>query len=154
MKNFSQHLAEASKETKLISAFPGTGKSHFFREAKDGDKVVLDSDSSEFDKSEFPENYIKHIKDNMGFADIIFISSHEDVRNALVENKLAFTLVYPDKSLKDSYIERYKERGSPKAFIELIEKNWDDWIDQLEAQTNCEKIKLNSGQYISDVIDQ
>jgi hypothetical protein len=41
--------------TILISAFPGTGKSFLFNNTK---LKILDSDSSKFDKSKFPENYI------------------------------------------------------------------------------------------------
>lgn len=138
-----------SKKTSLISAFPGTGKSHFF---KNSDLKVLDSDSSKFDKSNFPTNYISHIKENLGKADIILISSHLDVRNALVENGLNFTLVYPDKNLKEEYLERYKNRGSDEKFIKLLNDNWNNWISELEEQTGCNHIILKSGQYISDVL--
>lgn len=138
------------KNTQLISAFPGTGKSHFFRNNKD--KVVLDSDSSTFDKSNFPNNYIQHIKDNMGKADIILISSHKEVREALVQNNLRFLLVYPEVDLKDDYVERYKERGSPEAFINLLEKMWDTWINEMDNQTGCDKIKLKKGEYLSDLL--
>lgn len=134
--------------TTLVSAFPGTGKSYFFRESR---KSVLDSDSSTFDKVGFPENYIFHIKENIGKADIIFISSHKEVREALVENNLDFTLVYPSKDQKDTYIERYKKRGSPQGFIDLLTKNWDAWITELEQQRNCTHIVLKEDEFMSDV---
>lgn len=137
------------KETLLLSAFPGTGKSYFY---KNSDKKVLDSDSSTFDKSDFPQNYINHIKSNIGKADVICISSHEEVRDALVENDLKFTLVYPDISLKEEYIERYKERGSPDSFVKLLDANWENWIGQLEKQKDCNHIILTSGEFISDII--
>jgi hypothetical protein len=135
-------------KTKIVSAFPGTGKSYFFREV--ADKVglrVLDSDSSGFSwitsvgttgesvkirNPEFPANYIKHIKENMGEVDIIFVSSHKEVREALVAEGLEFFLVYPWKEYKDEYIKRYTERGNPKEFIATVGKNWDMWIDELE----------------------
>ena len=66
----------------LVSAFPGMGKSYAFNELKDKIKV-LDSDSSKFDKSDFPSNYIEHIKNNIKDNDIIFISSHKEMKNAL-----------------------------------------------------------------------
>lgn len=80
LKKFNEHF---EKQTLVISAFPGCGKSHFFRENKD--KEVLDSDSSKFDKTHFPQNYIEHIKSNLGKVDIIMVSSHKEVRD---ENKL------------------------------------------------------------------
>ncbi len=136
------------RNTLLIAAFPGTGKSHLFRNP--GDKIVLDSDSSTFDKSDFPANYIRHIKENMGKADIICISSHKEVREALVDAGLHFLLVYPNISLKDEYVERYVERGSPQGFVDLISKNWDTWVSECGEQPNCDKMVLEHGEYISN----
>ena len=138
-----------SKRTKLISAFPGTGKSYFFDNSF---LKVLDIDSSNFDKSEFPENYIKHIKDNIGKVDVILISSHKDVRDTLLENNIKFTLVYPEKSLKDEYIKRYKQRGDDEKFITLLENNWDNWLEELNKQRGCEHIVLSKNEHISDKI--
>lgn len=135
----------------LISAFPGSGKSHFYRTYKD-DIAVLDSDSSTFDKSEFPQNYIKHIQENKDEADIIFISSHKEVRDALQEADLDFTVVYPNMELKDEYIERYKERGNEEAFVELLDKNWESWITEIEEDESLDKIRLEEGEFMSDVL--
>lgn len=146
LNSFSDFL---KNKTKLVSAFPGTGKSHFY---KNSDLKVLDSDSSTFDKSDFPQNYIDHIKSNIGKADIILISSHKDVRDALVENNMKFTLVYPQKSLKEEYLKRYKERGNDEKFIKLLESNWDSWIDELSNQKGCEHLVLKTNEYISNVI--
>lgn len=85
-------------ETKIISAFPGTGKSWLF---KNYPGLFLDSDSSDFSwtspgvrNPDFPSNYITHIKQNIGKYKKIFVSSHDVVRKALVENGIPFTLVY------------------------------------------------------------
>ena len=133
----------------LISGFPGIGKSYFFNNS---DLEVSDSDSSKFPKEDFPANYMKHIKLIRQEKNIILISSHDLVRKALVENKLDFVLVYPDRSLKQEYIERFEKRGSEGAFIDFIDVYWHDFIDQMEQQTGCEKIVLKSGQYLSDVL--
>ena len=135
--------------TNLYSAFPATGKTHIFKSTT---ALAIDSDSSQFDKSKFPENYIEHIKENIGKIPIIFISSHKEVRDALVENNLDFTLVYPDKSLKQEYIDRFRERGDDEGFIELVSNNWDDWMEELENQKECEHIVLKAGEFLSDRI--
>ena len=62
--------------TKIISAFPGTGKSYYHNKNKE---TTLDSDSSNFSwikdengnntterNPKFPQNYIYHIKENIG----------------------------------------------------------------------------------------
>lgn len=135
----------------LISAFPGTGKTYFFNNTN---KIVLDSDSSKFDKKEFPQNYINHIKNNIDKADVILISSHKVVREALEANGLFFTLVYPEKKLKADYVLRYINRGSPDGFISLVKNNWDMWIDELKSQKNCDHVVLKLNQYISDIIKE
>ena len=148
LKKYNEY--NSHKDTLIVSAFQGCGKSHYFRENRD--KIVLDSDSSKFDKSDFPANYIQHIKENRGKVDVIMVSSHKEVRDALVENGIAFTLVYPDISIKDEYIQRYIDRGSPESFINLLTKNWELWIDELDNQIGCHKIKLKEGEYLSDVL--
>ena len=80
------------------------------------------------------------------------VSSHKEVRDALVQNGIKFTLVYPDISIKDEYIQRYIDRGSPEPFINLLTKNWELWIGELNTQIGCNKIKLKEGQYLSDVL--
>lgn len=146
LKRFNEH----SKTTLVVSAFPGCGKSHLFRNK--GESKILDSDSSTFDKSNFPQNYIEHIKSNLGNVDLILVSSHKEVREALVDNGIEFTLVYPDNNIKEEYIKRYIDRGNNDKFVELLTNNWNNWIDELDNQTGCEKIKLNTGEFLSDVI--
>jgi hypothetical protein len=147
LKKFNEHNL---KSTIVISAFPGCGKSHLFRNK--GDKHILDSDSSKFDKSQFPQNYIDHIKSNIGQADMILVSSHKEVRDAMVDNGIEFTLVYPNREIKDEYIQRYIDRGNNESFVNLLQNNWDNWMNELDDQSGCEKIKLSSGQYLSDVV--
>lgn len=146
------------KDTKIISAFPGVGKSTF---AKDNSQfIVLDSDSTAFSKladgsqnPEFPNNYISHIKSNLGIADYILVSTHKEVRNLLVENELSFTLICPFKNLKMEYLSRYKQRGSPLGFIDLMNNKWDEFLDDCYEQLNCDlKIDMTGG-YLSDIID-
>lgn len=138
-------------KTIIISGFPGIGKTHF---KENSDLCVLDSDSSKFNKSEFPENYITHIKENIGKVDIILVSSHETVRNALVDNDIDFTLVFPVSGSKDIYLDRYMQRGSPPAFIDLISKNWDSWIEDLKNQRNCDRYQLKRNRFLSDIIHE
>lgn len=136
--------------TLLCAGFPAVGKSYFYKCSK---LKVLDSDSSKFNKNFFPQNYINYIKSYLGKVDIILISTHTVVRDALVKEGLEFTLVYPNISLMNEFIERYKQRGDNNDFIQLVTNNWDNWITQLQNQSGCKKIELSKGQYLSDVIN-
>ena len=147
VKKFNE---QSAVDTLVVSAFPGCGKSHLFRNK--GDKKILDSDSSTFDKSQFPENYINHIKSNIGDVDMILVSSRKEVRDALQNQGINFTLVYPRKDIKDEYIQRYIDRGNDGKFVELLKSNWDNWMNELENQSACNKVELNKGEYLSDII--
>ena len=144
-------------KTKVYSAFPGVGKTTYFN-TTDGN--VLDSDSSKFDKRAFPDNYLDHIEANAKDPKIdkIFVSSHKDVRDGLLKRGIPFVLVYPDRSLKDEYIQRYKDRGNNEGFVNLLDSQWDNWMDEMDnlsapkGQT-LYKVKLGSGQFLADVID-
>lgn len=143
----------------LISAFPGTGKSSIFKN-KDrlgfvgsDELMVYDSDSSTFDKSKFPQNYISHISNVMNATPdtIMMVSSHDIVRAALKTAGIQYTLVYPSRELKDEYIKRYIHRGSPPEFIKMMDKNWDTFIDSCENDT-AESVKLLGGEFLLDYI--
>ena len=131
-------------KTKIISAFPGVGKTYYHERNKE---ISIDSDSSHFSwvkdgkgnntkerNPEFPNNYISHIKENIGNYKYIFVSSHEGVRNALKENGIGYYMIYPAKSKKQEFIERYIQRGSPEGFVNLIKENWNSWIEKIEEE--------------------
>lgn len=149
------------KNTKIISAFPACGKTYVFENFND--KVILDSDSSKFScvmvanqkvrNPDFPQNYIRYIKENIGKADYILVSTHENVRRALEEAGIDFYLIYPDRSLKEEWIGRCFLRGSGEKFCQLIADNWDNWIDGLEEDSKKHKfMKLLNNEYLSHVI--
>jgi hypothetical protein len=141
----------------IIAGFPGIGKSWFFTN-HDSKLSVKDSDSSNFSwikpgvrHPNFPNNYIDYIKRIRDQFDIILVSTHEVVRKALDDNNIEYILIYPDRSLKQEYIDRYTERGSPQAFIELLDKQWDTWIDQMEEADKIKRV-LAKDEYLADVI--
>ena len=134
----------------IISGFPGIGKSSMF--AKYGAEKVSDSDSSNFPKEQFPTNYLNHIKRMTQDREFVLVSSHAEVRAGLVECGMEFTLVYPDQSLKDEYVQRYISRGSPEAFVQLMSDNWDKFLEECRGQTGCNHIVLQAGQYLTDVV--
>mgnify|MGYP004542774029 CR=1 FL=1 len=160
-----------TKNTKVISAYPACGKSYFKENVQDffeseEDITVLDSDSSQFswiyengektDKRnpDFPKNYIKHIKDNIGKVDIIFVSSHSIVRRELAKNNIKFTLVVPKKNCLNEWMIRYINRGDSNEFIDNQIDNWDKWLNEItqEKDTYSKLIQLEQRQYIADII--
>lgn len=154
----------------VISAFPGVGKSYIAQSSGGG---ILDSDSSQFswlrDKNgnkildgkgkpvrdpHFLDNYMQHIKDNIDDADIIFVSSHDNVRKALNDNNIKHCIVFPDDSMRDEMLKRYKKRGNDTSFIEMMKTNWDNFINGMKQDPCPNKVVLKSGQYLSDVMPE
>lgn len=158
----------------VISAFPGCGKSTICKEAEqyglvhvpvslegvisnrstDGKTPIFDSDSSLFAKEHFPGNYIEHIKEVLkNHPDVvIMVSSHDNVREAMREAGIEYTLVAPQRELKGEYLERYQGRGSPEAFITMMENKWNDFIDSIENDPSTSKLVLSEGEYLVDKI--
>ena len=150
--------------TKIVSAFPGTGKTFYHQ---NNSKTSLDSDSIDYSwlcnddgtrtnvrNPAFPQNYIDHIKENIGKYEHIFVSSHKEVREALLNNCLFFYLVYPSKSEKSFYMKKYEDRGSNPAFIKLIGDNWDARLNEVDESASNEesiyKYELDYRETISD----
>ncbi len=157
-------------KTLIISAFPACGKSYYHEK---GDKydhfTTMDSDSSKFSwvldsegkstdvrNPEFPENYMKHIKDNIGKVSFIFVSSHEEVRSALEQSGLSYVTVMPNPHLKDEWLSRCINRGNPKAFIELLDNKWEDWtsFESQKQWSPSQRIFLSKGEYLSTYLFQ
>lgn len=135
----------------VVCGFPGVGKSTLFAEAQAQGIKLLDSDSSKFDKSQFPQNYIEHITQALADGYTVLCSTHSAVRQALHEAGIPFAIVAPlAHSQKDEYIQRYVNRGSPEAFVQLMEAKWDEfYLDVWNDQNAFTKYALPSGTYLS-----
>jgi len=141
----------------IISAFPCTGKTRFWQGHGRAD-MLFDSDSSSFSwlepgkrNPDFPKNYIDHIKKWSKTGAIVLVSSHEEVRKGLLEEGLEFLLVYPKIDLKGEYLTRARQRGSPQAFIDLLDSKWCEFIKSCSDQRGCSHYVLSEGEYLSNI---
>src|SRR5699024_241325 len=151
--------------TKIIAAFPGTGKSYIknnitFLKTSDSDSTSfswLIKDGEKVRNPKFPTNYISYIKDlyYKNVMDYIFVSTHKEVIQELIDNNLEFVVAYPKRSDKELYLKRYKERGSDSKFIELLDNMFDSFIDDIENRVPEEnRIELNHNEYLAKVLDK
>lgn len=129
------------RKTLVISAFPACGKTYAAKYLSERGVDVLDSDSSQFSwttdengnkvrNPRFAEEYIAHIKKNIGKVDLIFVSSHEEVRLALQENHIDYIFVCPDIKLKEQWIGRCFLRGNTTEFCRNLAEHWEEWINK------------------------
>ena len=137
-------------KTAIISAFPCCGKTYAFEHNQDKYKII-DSDSSKFHRNGelyLPE-YISYIRSNVGNADIIFVSSHYNVREALSGLSIDYATVYPKRDMLYEWIGRMYLRGNDDKFIMNIVSQWDDWVGNIRKEPHGKGIKyLSSNEFI------
>lgn len=149
------------KDTLVISAYPCCGKSYMYKNYQYR-WSILDSDSSDFrwlskeekiENPDFPNNYIKHIQDNIGKVDIICVSSHLKVRELMTKAGIEFCTVYPERGLLDEWIGRMYRRGSDKSFIDFQIEHWDQFMKDICTEPyGFWLTRLYSNDYISNHI--
>ena len=161
-------------DTKIYSIFPACGKTWLCEHQEDYDLKILDSDSSQFSwlytnidengnairgvrrvrNPDFPANYIKHIKENIGKYDCIFVSSHASVREALDKEGIDFTIIYPASSCKAEWIGRCfirEQKGESGCGAKVMYDNFDEWIAEcFETGIDHNEITMQSREYLSD----
>lgn len=130
----------------IISAFPSIGKSTFYKENRIS---YSDSDSSKFNKKNFPKNYVEHIKSLIGKKQLILVSSHIEVRDALVKEGIKFIYVIPSLDRKEEFLNNYRERGNTKEFIDNVNTNWERWL-QISVYNNDYPVYVCTRGYLKD----
>lgn len=144
-------------KTLIVSAYPGCGKSYMYNHCNGEPYIMLDSDSSKFswiyengqktDKRNpnFVKDYVKHIAKNFGRVDVIFISTHKEIREELIRIGLNFAVVIPELGMKDEWMKRLISRGTnDEAFYRFQEENYEKFIQEIQdqaRQTNLDSLK-------------
>ena len=134
--NFSNKL--------IIAGFPGTGKS---TAAKKMPELFVDMESSDYHwiykgdtkytNPEWPKNYIEAILEraNRPYNTdekhlYICISTHKEVLDELAARGIYYMAIVP--KTKDLYIQRYRDRGSSQEFIDLLDKKFESFVEDIE----------------------
>ena len=150
----------------FICAFTATGKSSVAKKYSN----IVDMESTKYKylgvfeekeelkstprelNPEWPENYFKALLEEKDKYDYILVSD-EVCNKFLVDNNFEYWLVYPNRSLKQEYLLRCKNRGNNDEFIYWYSKLWDKWIDDCEHDLVASKhIVLETNQYLEDIL--
>ena len=98
---------------------------------------------------DFPKNYIEHIKENIGKVDIIFVSTHLQVRQAMEAAGIYFYTVYPKKEMLNEWVGRMYRRGSDANFIKFQIDHWDEFMDNISNEPfGLGLCRLGNNEYI------
>ena len=154
------------RKTFIISAFPACGKTYAAKYLSERGVNVLDSDSSKFSwitdengnkvrNPRFIEEYIAHIKENIGKVDLILVSSHETVRLALQENHIGYIFVCPDVNLKEQWIGSCFLRGNTPEFCRNLADHWEEWINKKVGSSEKREVLTNDwgDVYLLELLD-
>jgi hypothetical protein len=134
-----EELNELKKEYESVPRLLST--EHYINKYKDELIKVRNSD--------FPNNYIEHIKENLGKVDIIFVSSHLQVREAMEEAGIKYCTVYPKKEMLNEWVGRMYRRGNNANFIKFQIDNWDKFVNSVDSEPHgCKVYKLGNNEYI------
>lgn len=137
---------------KIISGFSNIGKSSV---SKYKNYKIIDFDTTYFNKKDDWVNiYIECVLALKDKYDFVLITTHGDILHEMNKRGISYTLVYPKREHMEEYRKRAIDRGSDKEFVEGFFSRWDSHIDDCEKNNIRDKIILNSGEYLSDIIDK
>ena len=146
----------------IISAFPGVGKSHFVKNNDNTLLKVVDHESSEYSwiyvdgqklrNPVFPTNYVDVAESLSKEGKIVFVSSHDQVRQELASRGIRYTVVVPAIEDKEIYVNRYIQRGTPLELINLIATNWESFINSCMNDTTANIVVVRGDTYLSNVL--
>lgn len=165
------------KPTKLgqvLSVFAGCGKTYCAKKYPD---KVIDLESSDYKwiyaidvstipkegrkgmpaklrkvNPDWPNNYIQAIKEARKKYDVVLVAQYEEVRKAMAQAGIQYALVFPLNSCKMEFVERYKRRGNPESFVQMLMTNFDKWVFDLYESNDGNKWVLAPGQYLEDML--
>ncbi len=102
------------------------------------------------------EYAINLLKQTIKEGKIALLSYHGELLDYILKNNLDYCLVYADISLREEYKQRMKDRGNIDKFVSDMtnEKTWNEFYERDENDPKPKyKIKLQKGQYLSDIKD-
>lgn len=170
------------KESIIVFGFPGVGKSYAFEhqeelglELQDSDsshfhwmyeddefkKPVLDEDGKKVVHPAWPANYAQYIeltgREQEVNPDFIFVSTHEEVMEAILALGFISFCIYPDINMKDKFMQLYKDRGNDERFLKLMNEKWEEFVKGTEKRSmnseKCIRFPIREGGKIQNVYD-
>lgn len=150
----------------VIAGFSGIGKTELAKKYKNvidldaapyvyDDSDILDIPFEERkgmkrkDNSEWPNNYIKAIKEAIIDYDFVLVWDREDIIYKYLEEGINFTLCYPNVDDLILYSERFKDRGNTDEYIDWKTNQYYEKISFYES-ISVDKIVLKNNETLED----
>ena len=156
----------------IIAAYAGTGKTMLARLYPDrfvdfvcmpykyilepiqdnADDEACKANPNNVMREDWPFNYVSAIKDALAEGKTLLIPTDLNVLLLLRQEKIPYTLCYPQKNAKEIYRKRFIDRGNTEEFIDIFIGGWEHRIAALEQDTYGKHIVLKNDQFLSDAI--
>jgi len=137
----------------IICGYAGIGKST----AAKNMPGVVDLESTPFKKNwEMYVDVAQHMNKN-GYH--VLLSCHKELRDELIKRKQPFFVAVPSIQHKESYRQRYIDRGNDEAFINLQIDNWEKWLKEIyESREDLNILVLQdkedgTPEYLTDALN-
>ena len=158
----------------IVAAHAGTGKTRFANTIFDAVDFVcmpykyylpdgvlsceeaesIKADMSLNTREEWPDNYIKAVINQYNEKRYVIIPPIMSVLKALRDEEIPYVLCYPERSAKDEYERRYRERGNTEDFLDIFIGNWERFIDYMESDPGQHHIVMERGEYLTDLFSE
>lgn len=86
--------------------------------------------------------------------EIVCLKSADKVMDLLTELGEEFYVVYPNRHAKRDFMERAIENNYSRDWIRAFFARWESYIEEIEEDDNTNKIVLQDGEYLSDIVDR
>lgn len=147
--------AAAQSPTIVISSFPCSGASTWAANnewVKDLESALYSRKPDGTPSDEFPNNYIQAIKWQLTNCNwkYLNVSSHRVVREALKAAGIKFYIFYPALERKENIIKLCQDRGDDAQFIQLLQENYENWVNEISQEENA--YPLGENEFLSDAL--
>lgn len=102
------------------------------------------------DNPDFPNNFIKYIKENIGKIDVIFVDSDIRIRRLFNDAKINFVTVYPWSDCLQEWIGRMYLCNHSNYIIKNRINSWEHEVYPTKEPLGDKLIRLSHGKYISE----
>ncbi|KAK3938589.1 hypothetical protein QBC46DRAFT_161906 [Diplogelasinospora grovesii] len=147
--------AGVGQQGPVVFGFTCVGKTGLLRRGAPDGYEVVDLDSADW-KDGWPDGYVEAIARAASRRAVVLVSTHAEVREAVLRRGLWSALVYPLRELRAEWLQRLRDRqatcpGGPD-LASVFGANWDLWLEQLESQRGVMHCVLPSGSFITECV--